>query len=157
MTDNLYFGGVPTGPDVDMLMARLDAQPGSSFSYEEIASIIGVDPRHSRFSTVTGAWRAKLFRERGLQSRREGGAIHFLTANAAHDVAIAGVTRIARAARRARIRADAINVDELSPERREKHSLVRRELMAMHEASERAKKAIALPRAAAPANLRLAK
>src|SRR3546814_17859777 len=50
-------------------------------------------PRASRFISVTTAWRTKLFRERAVQSKREGGAIHFLTADAAHDVAIAGVSK----------------------------------------------------------------
>lgn len=156
MTDNLYFGGVPTGPEVDILMAKLDAQSGTSFTIEEIGKLISIDPRHNRFTTVTNAWRNKLFRERSLQSKREGGAIHFLTANAAHDASIGGLSRLSRAARRTRIKADAVNAEELSGERRERHALVRRELMAVHEATEKAKKGVALPKATGGTTLRLA-
>jgi hypothetical protein len=156
MSGNLYFGGVPTAPEVELLMTKLDAKPGASFTLDQIVEIINIDATQNRFASVTAAWRKKLFRERALQSKREGGVIKFLTANAAHDEAISGITRIARAARHTRIKADAVNVDDLSNERREAHALVRRELMAVHEAGEKARKGVALPKPSAGSTLRLA-
>lgn len=58
--------GMPTRPDVDLLLATWpDPQVGDRFDYEAVGKLIGSGWRESRFRTVTTAWRRRLF-ERGI-------------------------------------------------------------------------------------------
>src|SRR5688500_14685205 len=75
----LFYGGIPTTPDVNKLTEAFDPRGGISISYEEIEEIIGAKWPSNRFVTVVSRWRKLMFRERNIQSRAEGKAIHFLT------------------------------------------------------------------------------
>ena len=63
MTDK-YFSwneGLPTKPDVDMLLNTWQSPKiGDRFEYEMIAKIIGCESTSVRFKTVTSAWRKRL-------------------------------------------------------------------------------------------------
>jgi|SRR5688572_17030408 len=153
MSGKIFQGGVPTGPDVTKLM-ELDPQPGMSLSYEEIERAIGLRYGDARFNTVIESFRKRLFRERLLQTKRAGGAIHFLTNDGAHDEGRARVKKIGRQAGRHRIKVDAIDARDLTSERQTVHALLRREAQAMLDAAQQAEKALARPKLSAVASTR---
>lgn len=142
----LFFGGVPTGPDVDLLMDRFPVGPDVSVSYFDIVETIGVTPSAPRFRTITTAWRNRVFRQRGLQSKCQGGTFTFLTADEAHDRAYSGVEKIGRSIGRQRTKIEAIPQDQLTTEqRRVEHVLLRREINALYQSAQSAAIAIAAP------------
>lgn len=146
----IFRGGVPTGPDVALLMA-LDPQPGASVSYEEIEAAIGCDHNSPRFRTVTTAWRKRLFHERLLQSVAQGGAFLFLTPEQAHDRAVFGFARLGRATGRVLVKAEAIDRRELPEAKARQHDLLRRELHLVRETMVKATWQINPPKPAAGA------
>jgi hypothetical protein len=156
MTGKLFFGGVPTGMDVAKLM-ELELSPGVDISYEKVTEIIGEKAGTSRFRTVTNAWRKRLFRERLLQSSAEGGAFHFLTADAAHDKGRKGIVHVGRISSRLRRDVEAVDLMALTGERQAKHHLLRREIEAVNQTIHNSAKALALPTPVAGSSLRLAK
>lgn len=145
MAGKLFLGGVPTQPDVDALM-NLEIVAGSHVTYDEIEETTGVKYRTHRFSSVVMAWRKRLFRERGLQTKARGGAIHFLTADAALDEAGVKMIRVGRATGRVVRDVGMIHAAELgSDEKRARHTLMAREAAALLEAARAAHKSITGP------------
>ena len=142
----VFFGGVPTKREVDLLMENVDATPGSAVSYEKVARLIEVKANTSRFRTVTNVWRRRLFREHLIQTTAYGGAFHFLSADEAHDTGLRDMHRVGRSTGRLRTRIEAVHITELSEPRRDKHHLMRREMMAVHEAFQKSAKALAEPK-----------
>jgi hypothetical protein len=66
---NVFFGGVPTEPDVEKLRKEWpeeELEPGDIIPYDEVCSIIGVKFRQSRFRTVTNAWRKMVEEETNI-------------------------------------------------------------------------------------------
>lgn len=60
----LFFGGVPTTPEVNLLHDRFDDAPiGTVITYEEVSDIIKTPKGDSRFWTVTGRWRKSSFKK----------------------------------------------------------------------------------------------
>lgn len=62
-SNKLYFGGIPTEPDVRKLMESYPVdgmKPGDLIGYEEIGTVIMEKVRSSRWKSVTTAWRKKL-------------------------------------------------------------------------------------------------
>lgn len=60
MPGKLFFGGVPTDPEINMLRERYpvaDMSPGQVIPYKEVAEVIGCPHGEHRFKTVTGRWR----------------------------------------------------------------------------------------------------
>jgi hypothetical protein len=58
----MYFGGVPTEPDVRRLLNKYGCpQQGQVMNYEEVATVIGIRKQDSRFKTVTNAWRKAIY------------------------------------------------------------------------------------------------
>lgn len=145
MSGKLFYGGVPTRPDVEKLM-KFDPKAGTSITYDAIAAEIGVAYGASRFVTVIQAWTKEVFRSRGLQAKREGGAVHFMTADQAHDNCKKGVAKVGRSAGRLRVRTEAVKVTELSSDRLPSHDALRRETQAILEATQKAAKQIAAPK-----------
>ena len=61
---NLFFGGIPTAPDVDALIEEFGVpEIGVLVSYSKVSEVIGVSKDKSRFKSVTGAWRKHLYAE----------------------------------------------------------------------------------------------
>lgn len=59
----IYFGGVPTGPDVNKLVDKYPIEKlilGYKMPYSEISEVIEQPIRSSRFRSVTEAWRKKM-------------------------------------------------------------------------------------------------
>jgi len=60
--NNVYFGGIPTGPDVNKLNDTFklrDMAQGDTILYSEVSKIIEQEPGSSRWDSVTNAWRKK--------------------------------------------------------------------------------------------------
>lgn len=65
----VYFGGVPTEPDVKKLLERFDVEdmiPGHEIKYSEVSEVIGQPKEASRWRTVTTAWRRRLEKDRNI-------------------------------------------------------------------------------------------
>ncbi len=61
---NLFFGGIPTAPDVDTLIETFGVpEIGILVSYSNVSKVIGVPKDKSRFMSVTSAWRKHLYAE----------------------------------------------------------------------------------------------
>jgi len=66
----LYRGGVPTTPDVNVIIDNYPFDrltPGTVIPYDDIAKIIKCNPRSNRFRGVTSQWRDRFMTETGLQ------------------------------------------------------------------------------------------
>ncbi len=58
---NLFFGGIPTAPDVDALIEEFGVpEIGVLISYSNISKVIGVPKDKNRFKSVTDAWKKRL-------------------------------------------------------------------------------------------------
>lgn len=77
MTDKanskLFFGGVPTGPDVDRIFEALGVPEPGIVGHETLAAIIGEEPASSRYRTVVKAWRDRLFNDHNVATDHERG------------------------------------------------------------------------------------
>jgi hypothetical protein len=69
----MYFGGVPTGPDVARIEAVVDLTPGTVIAHHTIEEVIGAKYRTSRYRTVTDAWRKKALRDYNVEIGAETG------------------------------------------------------------------------------------
>lgn len=154
----LFFGGVPTAREVDLLMNAVVAEPGTSVAYGELSELCGEPVGTNRFKTIVSAWRRRVFRESGMLTKAEGGVVYFLTADAAQAEEIKHVNRIGRATGRHVRHVAAIRSEDLTTdERRAKHLLMVREGAALLEAVRSSARKIAEPSPKNAAALRLAK
>jgi len=63
----LFFGGLPTGPDVKKLIDEYGTpEEGAFFKYDDLATKLDIPRSENRFITVTNAWRRELERENNL-------------------------------------------------------------------------------------------
>jgi hypothetical protein len=70
MSTTPFFGGVPTEPDVDRLIAEIGVpEAGALISYSALQGIIHSERRSARFNTVIGAWRRRLYNAHNLVLR----------------------------------------------------------------------------------------
>ncbi len=61
------FGGLPTGPSVDMIMDAIGVPvKGQTIPYTEIEVAADLSYRSYRWTTVTNAWRKRIERDYGL-------------------------------------------------------------------------------------------
>lgn len=59
-------GGIPTGPDVDNIIAKYPIQvmvPGFVIPYDDITKVIGQIKGSSRYASIVGAWRKRLYEQ----------------------------------------------------------------------------------------------
>lgn len=144
--NKLFRGGVPTGVDVDALMKHIEPMAGQSISYDDVAAVIKVSPDSNRFRTVTAAWRKRLFREKRLETKAEGDAFHFLSADQAHAGHIRSVMKIGRATGRLQVKLSCADPTQMSAENKDQHFRASRFVGAIAEEMRRAAKEIAAPR-----------
>lgn len=142
----LFLGGVPTGPEVDRLMTGVEIKPGTKVSYETVADITGVRVNESRFRSVTNAWRKRVFREKALEVKAEGGCFVILTPDEALTNGISSFHKVGRALGRTNVKVSVINEAELSNERAATKRLLQREIGMVSDAARRAAKEIAAPK-----------
>ena len=68
MSQEQYFGGIPTEPDVNRLRDQFPdsgMESGQVISYEEVERLIDCRKGSARFQTVTSRWRRLVERETG--------------------------------------------------------------------------------------------
>jgi len=66
---SVYFGGIPTGPDVKKLIDAFELSkmvPGYTIPYSEVEKIIEQQSDSNRWRSVTDAWRKKVERDYGI-------------------------------------------------------------------------------------------
>ncbi len=104
MSTKLFFGGIPTKPEVDALIALLDGKKeGELVSKTEIEDAIGCEIRSSRGGGIVAAWKRRAFRERNIflvAAPREGYRVADPSERVASSASLiaAGRRRIVRAA-----------------------------------------------------------
>ena len=139
----IFRKGIPTKHDVEALTKAIDPERGTSVSQEDIAKIIGSAIGTHRFGTVCYAWRDKLFREYGIQTKAFGGRVHFLTQAESMSEGVIGMKRIARRADRTTERIGAIDTSDFDEKDRSRHMILARYATAVTQASRDACRAIA--------------
>lgn len=63
MPTGIFGKGIPTQPDVEALKKRWPAEqmkPGDIITFDDVATVIGVDKDANRWKSVTTAWRNQL-------------------------------------------------------------------------------------------------
>jgi hypothetical protein len=141
----LFFGGIPTNREVNELM-KLELAIDSVVSYEEIERLTGAKYRTNRFVGVTGHWRARLRREKGLLLKAGGGEFRVLSADGIQDEGGKRLHSIGRATGRLVRDVGMIDSAKLSTdERRAKHTLMFREAEALLDATRKSAKALLPP------------
>lgn len=156
MTSRIFRGGVPTGPDVQILIDAFDANPGDEISHVDVAIAIGVTVQSSRFLTVTTAWRKRLFRDRRLQVKSEGGVFRVLTPDECVSAAAESMNRIGRATGRTVVRIESVDQTGLSQAAQAQHTLLRRHSLALLESAQAACEGIAAPKPIEISSVRIA-
>ena len=64
----LFFGGIPTGPDVKRLCDAFKIlTEGQEITHEQVQAVLNLDPRGSRYRSVTTAWRKELLNEENIE------------------------------------------------------------------------------------------
>jgi hypothetical protein len=154
---NLFIGGKDTKPEIDAIMAAVQARVGTSIRHEEVAKIAGLDANSQRFRTVTQRWRRMIERDTATRIESRERVFYFLTADEAHDRSKVDLHRIGRASGKLVARVSAIDATALTGERKDAHFILARETAALLDSARRSAKAIQAPKAVRPANLRIAK
>lgn len=142
----IFLGGVPTGPEVERLMKEVEAGPGIEVSYETVEQLIDVKRTDHRFRSVTNSWRKRLFREKALEVKAEGGRFLMLTPDEALSSGINAFHKVGRALGRTSVKVAVINEAGLTPARAETKRLMQREIEAVTDATRKAVKTIAAPK-----------
>lgn len=66
--NKLFLGGIPTGPDVKKLRDSIgELTEGRDIPHDEVQAILGIDPRASRYRSVTTAWRREMLNEQNIE------------------------------------------------------------------------------------------
>lgn len=75
---NLYFGGVPTGPEVRKLEAHFDdmeGMRGTLIAHAKIEKVIGVKRKDQRYKSIVDRWRRRVESSTGIVISGRGEAI----------------------------------------------------------------------------------
>lgn len=119
----LFFGGIPTKPDVDKIARRWPTHaltPGQTIPYREVAEVIGETVRSNRFRSVTNAWRKSVEPGHFIGADGQG---HFVVMTESDKLALgqAKMKTAGRLVRRSVIVGTMIDVKSLSEEERQAH------------------------------------
>lgn len=74
--EKLFFGGVPTAPDVTLLLEAIppdSMEPGSVYTHADLASVFTVSPKSNRYRSVVAAWRNKILQDHNIDITAEIG------------------------------------------------------------------------------------
>jgi len=123
----LFFGGVPTEPDVRALVEKYGVpEEGTKIPYAEVAELIRTQPWSSRFCTVTARWRNGLLKDHNVKIGAVAGCFNVLTPDERISMSInefrSGVRSIERSVRLN----ETTDRDRLSPEMRAESDHVKR-------------------------------
>jgi len=123
--DNIFFGGVPTEPEVRRLReAYPDASltPDVTIPYEDAAHIIGCRASSTRFRTVTDRWRKMVEQNTGkIIGRFDGTHFRTLTESEKLELGEGKLRSAVRFSRRSHVVSGRVNIRDLSPEERARH------------------------------------
>lgn len=97
----LFFGGVPTAPDVKRLLEHFGSPQPRLITHEDVEAVLGITRHTSRYRSVTGAWRKLLEQEHNILVSGAPGGFQILTSPERIDHAMhqrtKGVRRLVRA------------------------------------------------------------
>jgi len=102
---NVFFGGVPTEPDVRKLVDRFGTPEPGIIAHEDVEAVLGHGRLTSRYRTVVWVWRRRLFRQSNIDMIAEPGVgFRVLTSGERVDVCVRDlgqtVTKLRRGGRR---------------------------------------------------------
>ncbi len=155
--ESLFIGGVPTEPDVKLLLAAFpDPQRGQLITHEQIEGVITVHRSSSRYRTVVAAWRRRLINESNLDTTAIPGVGIRVLAEYDRVTASAkdyrrGVATVGKATRRV----SRVQVERLTEQEQTKAEHVRRQMEATLAAGRQSVKEIAIRLAPPESNPRL--
>lgn len=119
----LFFGGVPTEPDVKKLIDAYGVPQPGMIPYADVAAVIGLDPKSTRWRSVTDAWRFRLRRENNIEVRAiPGMGFKVLTEQERIPdtyVALRQTARVAREANRRAVSIDSARLNDVDRTKRD--------------------------------------
>lgn len=123
---NVFFGGVPTGPDVNKLVAAFPAEvltSGYKIPYDEVSKIIGYDQKTSRWRSVTNAWRKKIEKDCNIFIRCDSAEHEFIVLSEGGKVQLSGdkLRSAVTSARRSISILTAVELKKLSDDERKQY------------------------------------
>jgi hypothetical protein len=119
----IYFGGIPTGPDVNRLVDAFKVQEmnlGDLIPYEKVSEIIGQGQNSSRWRSITNAWRKKIENEHNIIIRCDNEKPAFRLIKEGEKVKYSSekICSAAKAARRSLAILTVVNLKELTEDER---------------------------------------
>ena len=122
----MYFGGIPTGPDVERLMEAYPVDglvPGVIIPYVDTGKAIHSDVRSSRWKTITNAWRRKLENESNIIIECDPLSASFYVLSEGEKVGLSRkkLRSSVKLARRSMVVSAQVDIKQLSVEQRKDH------------------------------------
>lgn len=144
----MFFGGIPTRPDVQAIMDKIVLEAGQTVSKSEISQIIQQPEDSSRFYTVTTAWRKRMFSELNLEIIVDGDNYRALLPHERLSHNVGKFTRSGRMIARTMRSAATIKASDLSQDEQVRLSHFQRSTAAILGQMSEARKQIEPPKAA---------
>jgi hypothetical protein len=119
---NLYFGGIPTDPDVKKLReAYPHPKEGDLITYEETEKLLGVKKNQMRWRTITWRWR-RLHEHETSQviGCEQGEGFKVLLNHEKLEAGVGKVRHVFKTVRRARVLVGLTNASKLTVEDRKR-------------------------------------
>jgi hypothetical protein len=140
-----FRGGMPTGPDIARLLETWPTlSAGDEITHARVEEIIGETRASARYRTVLMAFRARLLKERNIDTVAVRGVGLRVLSEAGRVLESAnGGRRGVRQIRRSVGRVSLVRTELLPPEERERAAFVRRQLTAVADAGATATRDIA--------------
>lgn len=121
-TAKVFFGGIPSAADVKKLVDHFGKPEPGLIPYAEIAEVLDLEWRTSRFKLIVTNWRKSLIRECNIDTIAEPGmGIRVLKVGERLDVTHKDLKTAIRKGRRAFIRLNSIPVAECNELERRKY------------------------------------
>jgi hypothetical protein len=118
---SVFFGGIPTGPDIRLLREMYpDSELGETvIPYQKVAEILRCDRNSNRFKTITNRWRKLVEVESGkVLGVKKGEGFVVLNDREKLDLSWQKLRTAARCANRSRVVASRVSISNLSSEDR---------------------------------------
>jgi hypothetical protein len=122
----LFFGGVPTTPDVNRLEEAYGRElltAGTLIPYVDVTEVINEQPGTSRFKSVTHAWRKKMETDYNIiiDCEIESQAFIVLTEGGKVELSRSKLGRAVKAARRSYVISARVDLKQLTDDERKAH------------------------------------
>lgn len=136
MSNNLFFGGVPTEPDVKKLLEawpleQLNRDRGKVITHKEIARVIEEAVRSNRYRTVVTAWRKHLETNADVSLRivaERSVGYRVLHEHERTDHGLRDAKTATRGLKRAAVRVNMVDVTKLDDAQTKRHDHIARGL-----------------------------